>query len=310
MNYREMNYIVTIAKEGNISRAAERLFITQPALSRTLAAVEKELGASIFERHGKYVVPTPVGSIYLEYAERILHLETQMNNSLQNTIQKSKEHVQIAVPMMYADIMSHSVFPEFNKKYPFVAINIYICGSSDIKESILSGKYPLGLAIIREDLPDLFIYNIVGQQEMVVVVNANHPLLHEAVIKEGRSYPCVTAEQLSGYPFALSAEVNHSHQFAKEYFDEHGMSPLIICQVPYTGYLYTVVSQGNCIALAPDIPLDGMDNKLNVRYLCLDDVCHLDTLAVIRTQEHKITEYENYLIGTIRKHLRHTGLPE
>ena len=310
MKTREMRYIVTIAQEGNISRAAKVLFITQPALSRTIAAVEKELGAPIFEHHGRRIIPTPIGALYIKHAEQILDMESKMRNQLRDMIQKKIDQVQIAVPMMYAGIISDKVFPEFNRKHPFIPLNICICGSADICQRMMNSTYRLGLAVLRDDMPDMFSYNIVGQVEMVVAVSETHPLLKEALHREGRRYPCVTIDQLMRYSFAVSEPKNRSYMFAQDYFAHHGITPNIICQVPYTGYLYNVAANGNCIALVPDIPMKPNTEKKSVQYLCLDDICHLDTLAVIHCQDHRLTAYETELIDTIRKHFRFGSAPK
>ena len=143
---------------------------------------------------------------------------------------------------------------------------------------------------------------------MVVVVSANHPLLQVAQPKEGRTYPCVSIEQLRCYSFAVSEPQNRSYILAKKYFDDHEWMPQIVCQVPYTGYLYNVVANGNCIALVPNIPLDAIDGEPNVRYLCLEDACQLSTLAVIRSRDYILTTYDKELINNIRKQFRHNSL--
>lgn len=69
---RHLKYIVAVAETGNFTRAAERLFLTQPALSRQIKDIEIELGFSIFERARDGVVPTPLGQILVDYAKRTL----------------------------------------------------------------------------------------------------------------------------------------------------------------------------------------------------------------------------------------------
>lgn len=153
---------------------------------------------------------------------------------------------------------------------------------------------------------DLFAYNIVGQVEMVVVVSNNHPLLKQAKVVNGRRYPCVTFEQIQDYPFVKSAEDQRSSVLSSAYFEQHNAKPNVVCRVTYTGHLYNTAASGSCIALAPDlpIPVDGSDFP-SVRYLCLQDTCQMDTLAVIRCHEHQLSVYEKELIGMIRRLFQH-----
>lgn len=309
MKSQELQYILAIARAGTISRAAEELFITQPALSRALASVETDFGSPLFERHGRQMTPTAVGSVYLKYAERILETEKQMNTQLQEILKKHTDDVRIAVPMYFTSLISNCVFTEFNQKFPSVPVSINIAGSSEISNEIANGSSPLGLAVLKDNLSDLFAYNIVGQVEMVVVVSSDHPLLRQAVPVEGRRYPCVTFEQIQSYPFARSADHQRSSVLSSAYFARHNAKPNIVCRVAYTGYLYTAAATGSCIALAPDLPIpkDGSDFP-SVRYLCLRDTCQMDTLAVIRCHEHILSDYEKELIGMIRRLFQHDVL--
>ncbi len=309
MKSQELQYILAIARAGTISRAAEELFITQPALSRALASVETDLGSPLFERHGRQMTLTAVGSVYLKYAERILEMEKQMKTQLQEIIQRHDDDLRIAVPMYFTSLISYCVFTEFNQRYPSVPVSINIAGSSEIGSEIANGNSSLGLAVLKDNLSDLFAYHIVGQVETVVVVSSNHPLLQQAVPVEGRRYPCVTFEQIRDYPFARSAEHQRSSILSTAYFERHNAKPNIVCRVAYTGYLYTAAATGSCIALAPGLPIpEGGSDFPSVRYLSLRDTCLMDTLAVIRCHEHNLSEPEKELIGMIRRLFQHDVL--
>lgn len=82
MNLRELEYLTAIAKHGNISRAAEALYISQPTLSTFLHKLEKNVGTPLFERIGKGLVPTYAGTLYLGFAQEVLYREQQLQNDL------------------------------------------------------------------------------------------------------------------------------------------------------------------------------------------------------------------------------------
>ena len=79
MEHREMEYVIVIAQEKNLSKAAERLFISQPALSRFLTKLENELGTPLFERKNRQYLPTYAGELYLDTARQILRLQQQFD---------------------------------------------------------------------------------------------------------------------------------------------------------------------------------------------------------------------------------------
>lgn len=90
MEHREMEYVIVIAQEKNLSKAAERLFISQPALSRFLVKLEQELGTPLFERKNRQYIPTMAGELYLDTAREILCLQQQFDAALRSLIQTNR----------------------------------------------------------------------------------------------------------------------------------------------------------------------------------------------------------------------------
>ena len=84
MTFNDLRYIVVIAEENSITKAADKLYMTQPALSQYLKKVEKELGVLIFERTTTGVRPTAEGVQFLAFAKNVLHQEQDMRKQLQN----------------------------------------------------------------------------------------------------------------------------------------------------------------------------------------------------------------------------------
>ena len=82
MNLKEQTYVCVLAECGNITRAAERLFISQPALSIYISSLEKSLGIRLFERVGKKFVLTCAGELYVEKARKMLALKAEFDEAL------------------------------------------------------------------------------------------------------------------------------------------------------------------------------------------------------------------------------------
>ena len=89
MDFKELEYVITIAQERNISKAAERLFISQPVLSRFLQRLEDELGISLFERKNRQYIPTYAGELYLDMAKEILNRKEKFEQEI-SRVKKSQ----------------------------------------------------------------------------------------------------------------------------------------------------------------------------------------------------------------------------
>ena len=97
MNLKEQLYICTLARCQTMTKAAEELFLTVPALSMFLSSLEKTLGAKLFRRTGKTLQPTPVGERYLYYAEQMLRLKEDFDRELTAEIGMQKQTVRIGI---------------------------------------------------------------------------------------------------------------------------------------------------------------------------------------------------------------------
>ena len=86
MDFRELQFITAIARHQNITKAAEALYITQPALSKFLASLENELGLKLFDRVDRKYIPTYAGGRYLEYARTILDTKASLDSELADII--------------------------------------------------------------------------------------------------------------------------------------------------------------------------------------------------------------------------------
>ena len=82
MDRRELEYIIVIAQEKNLSKAAERLYVSQPALSRFLLKLETQAGLPFFERKKRQLVPTLAGELYLDTARKMLQLDQDLERQL------------------------------------------------------------------------------------------------------------------------------------------------------------------------------------------------------------------------------------
>lgn len=84
MNEESLRYILAVEEEGNISRAAEKCFVSQPAMSQTIKKLEKELGVSLFTKQGGRLVPTEEGSIVLKHVKEMAAIKATTLKVLQD----------------------------------------------------------------------------------------------------------------------------------------------------------------------------------------------------------------------------------
>lgn len=146
MDIRVLNYFLLTAREENITRAAERLHLTQPTLSRQLKALELELGVSLFERHHHSVSLTNEGLLFRRRAQDIVDMATRAKDEVQSASEITGE---IAIGCSELQSMAElaQIMGAFQHQHPLVRFALHSGNNEDIKTWLEQGIIDLGLLI-------------------------------------------------------------------------------------------------------------------------------------------------------------------
>lgn len=147
MNTKILEYIVAIAEERSLTRAAERFYLSHPALSRHLRNVEKELGAPLFRRTAEGMEPTPAGLYFISDARAILHLEQQMNQRLSAMRQERHHTIRIMVDTPFYNRFIQRVLPGFAELHPEYTVDITQCNAAGARDALRRGDGVLAVLI-------------------------------------------------------------------------------------------------------------------------------------------------------------------
>jgi DNA-binding transcriptional LysR family regulator len=192
----ELRYFLGVAREENVSRAAERLAVSPASLSKAIARLETELGVSLFSREGRNIRLTSHGRLFQKRAAEIVHLEE--STKLEIAGHKGAIHVVIAGPEVLLSEMGLRVSQEMRRKYP--AMTFEFSASHD-EEAI--GKVTRGeahLAIVSSDIPDHLDLSekILAEPMFMTVVGKGHALHGFA-----RSKKVVPVEKILEHSFVI-----------------------------------------------------------------------------------------------------------
>ena len=128
--FSKYEYVYAVYREGNFSRAAEKLFISQPSLSAAIKNIEKKLGAKLFERSGSGVYLTEIGKEYINSAEQIMSVEKDFMNKVQDISGLLYGHITVGGSNFLSSYVLPEVIKRFNTLYP--AIEISLVGSASV----------------------------------------------------------------------------------------------------------------------------------------------------------------------------------
>lgn len=180
MNFEQMEYIVKVADEKSIIKAAKKLHITSSGLSQSISQLENEMGITIFNRSRKGTVPTEEGKILINRASEVLQIISKLNEELYDYKNNKKIHLKIVASPTFASVL-HRALTRINVEHPNVTIEIEEKTPSLIMETIRHSEYdfcffPQDLEILESEKN--INYDLIRTDRVHVIVGKNSPLYH------------------------------------------------------------------------------------------------------------------------------------
>lgn len=193
MDYDQLASFLEVARLNSFSRAAEKIYRTQPAISAQVRLLEQECGEKLFDRSGKKVLLTPAGEILKRYAEKLLGLQKEALQAIAELNQTPRGKLYIGANEATCLYVLPKTFAKFKQLYPLVQISIYRNFSHKIVQKVQEGAVDLGIVTLPQAAPNMEIISVF-KDEVQVVVPKSHPLA------KNRS---VSVEELAQYPLIL-----------------------------------------------------------------------------------------------------------
>lgn len=229
MDFRELSYVLAIAKYQNITKAAEALYLTQPTLSKFLKALEQELGQPLFRRLGHKYLPTYAGQRYMIRARQILELKKELDQEMGDIIKNNEGLLKVGFPTMRGTYMLPITLPLFHERYPHVQIDVLEASSEQLVQKILDGEVDLAFFNYRDAHPDLD-YTVISHEEVVLVMQKDSPFTAMGQKKKGCRYPHMDLKWLKEQDFILQPRSQRTRKVVDALFHSQKFTPHIVLE--------------------------------------------------------------------------------
>jgi DNA-binding transcriptional LysR family regulator len=259
MDLRQLRYFMMVAGERNFTRAAERLHIAQPPLSRQIQHLEAELGTTLFDRDARPLRLTPTGRLLYDQASQVLGRVEDMRAMIARAVatQKRRFVIGFVASTMYARLPG--LIREFRKAAPDVDLNLVEMGSLDQIAALKEGMIDVGFGRIRFEDPAVR-RTILRDETLVVAVPIDHPLTRETgPIPLAR----IAAEPQILYPRA--PRPSYADQVLS-LFHDNGLEPIIAHEARELQIAVGMVAAEEGVCIVPE----------SVHHSRTDDVRYLD----------------------------------
>lgn len=224
MTFQQLRYILTIYEEGSISKAAQKLFISQPALSHHLIKMESELGIKIFDRTTTPLTATYVGMKYIEYIQRVLFEENQINKIIEDVSEMKIGRLTIGIPVNRSLQILPQVLPGFTEKYPGIQLQVKEFRSAVLETMILNNEIDLA-CMVPESASPLIRFIPLRKENVLLAVPEKNPV-NEILRGQASANPVL----FQTYPFILIKEGHRLRYISDDIFEQHHMQPRCILE--------------------------------------------------------------------------------
>jgi len=244
MDVRQLRCFIAVAEELHFGRAAERLGVAPPALSRQISALEDELGVSLLTRTTRQVAMTRAGLIMLEEAKAILVRMEHASRAVREASLASGKVLRVGA----IDAASSSFLPEalvtFRARFPGIEIKFVEAMTAALIQMLESGKLDLVLSRPPRKPTDC-AFEILRVERPIVVLNEQHPLA-------AREH--LTMLDLVGEPFVVPSKRirPYAYDLVMAYFESVGAVPNVVIEATEKPAMMSAVAAGLGMALAPD----------------------------------------------------------
>jgi DNA-binding transcriptional LysR family regulator len=241
----QLEVFLMVAREHRFSRAAEKLFRTQSAVSQTIRKLEVELGEALFDRSSREGVLTDAGKVLVEYAEKLLNLRSEAAESLVELRELQKGKLVIAANEFTA-LYLLPILAEFRRLHPMIKITVQRALGSHIPDDVLRYRAEFGVLSYEPQEPSVHSV-VVYLDELVFVVPPKHPL---AAAKQ------VSIRQLGAESFVAHIVSSPYRDKVLQLFKTHKTPLHMDLELPTLQAIKQFVALGNGVAFLPEISVE------------------------------------------------------
>jgi Transcriptional regulator len=284
-----LEYVVAVAEERSFSKAAKRLYISQPSLSQGIIALERQIGMPLFDRSTVPLSLTYAGEKYVEYAVKMLNLQHEMEMGMGDVRGDHTGRLIVGISLFRnTTILSH-VFPVFHKVYPNVKLIVREAINESIIEMAASGQLDVGF-INRFPPSDHTCIELLTDRVMLAV-GREHPICARYDF-EKEPYPRIDLNVFRDEFFALTSLNSNLRSISDDIFRDYGFIPKIAFET-FSLELTHQLAVKNCM---PTVILDSLlrlyPKERRARYFLFDRGDYTNSLYIC----HKKNKYVTHIM--------------
>lgn len=267
MDTKQIEYILAIAEEKNMTRAAQKLYVSQPTLSLALAKLEQELGQTLFFRDHSEMIPTQAGLDYIYTARQVLELKKRLFRKIK--VGFEQRHLEIGVSSHWAASMITSVIAEMKRqKMPYFSVHIIDESPEKLLEKVWNRQ--LDMAVITTQQADQYSNSEVLHQEEIFLavpwsIQETGSIYDIDISGIDENTICEVLRR-KDIPFVLADRGTALRQLVDQFLLSIGVVPNLVCEIRDMSDALHMTAEGLGLTFIPD---SRKEAELPVQYFSL-----------------------------------------
>jgi DNA-binding transcriptional LysR family regulator len=238
MNLHHLRVFYEAAKRQNFTRAADKLCITQPAVTAQVRALEEALDLKLFRREKRQVVISDAGALLLRYAQRIFDLEEEMERALGQVRGGKRAMLRVATTKTYARYVMPELISRYREAHPRVKLVLDEGSSLEVCRALQEQRDELGIVAAGPEAKGLTLLPF-RDEPVCLFAAPEHPLARRGAIR---------FEDLDGQLIIMREEGSSLHRLVKARLQERGVSPVVLLQTSNSDLIKEMVQKGQGVA--------------------------------------------------------------
>ena len=279
--FRGMEYVYAVYKERSFSKAAQKLFISQPSLSANVKRVEKSIGYPIFDRSTKPLTLTEPGRKYIQTVENMLAMQDEFSEYINDLGDFKTGKLILGGSSLYSSWIFPKLMGDFSKKYPLVKLELVEESTAKLEKMLQSGEVDIVLDNCEWD-EQVFEKKLFKKEHLVLAVPESMPInkqlgayqISEEMIRSQKflddSVPTVNLSLFSEEPFILLKPENDTRIRAMGLCKQYRFTPNMIFELDQQMTSYNITCSGMGISFISDTLISNVPTPSNVVYYKLD----------------------------------------
>lgn len=284
MNINQLKYLVAVAEEMSFSKAAQKLFISQPSLSQSIQLLEKEYGVQFFTR--KPLRLTYAGEIFIAWAKNVLSSGAQIEQRISDIAANKEIKLVVGMSPYRSTYLLPPVISKFREEFPQCRILLEEHPSDMLQTLLDDGKVDL---LIDVPNPDTYMYesHIISEEKIMIAVPKSWKIIPE----NKNTYPQISLLQLKDRPFILLTKNQQIGKVSRNLCIQCGFEPKIVVECHNIETVYSMILAGVGASFVPELFVQHYikDNLKNIDFFEIKDIYPKREIAVIYSREKYLT---------------------